>query len=335
MDTRRLVSLFLLITTLALCACQAQTSRSGSEALPSWTDGPTRDAIIDFVEAVTNTSSPDYVPAADRIAVFDNDGNLWSEQPLYFQLIFAIDRIKEIAPEHPEWRSTEPFASILRDDLPTALAGGEEAILQIVAASHGNLTTDEFRDAVEAWLETARHPTTGAPYTRMVYQPQLELLDYLRAHGFSTWIVSGGGVDFMRPWTEAVYGIPPQQVIGSRMKITFEVKDGKPTLFRHLEIDFIDDKAGKPVGIHQQIGKRPILASGNSDGDLQMLQYTHAGPTRTLCLYLHHTDGEREWVYDRDSHIGRLDQGLDEARINGWTVINMKEDWLTVFPSDE
>jgi hypothetical protein len=305
------------------------------EPLPSWNETAAKKAIVGFVEKVTRAGSPDFVPAVERIATFDNDGTLWAEQPMYFQLIFALDRVKALAPEHPEWKSREPFASLLRGDVKGALAGGEKSILEIVMATHAGMTTEDFEGIVRAWITTARHPKTGRLYSEMVYQPMLELLAYLRANGFKTFIVSGGGIEFMRPWTEKVYGIPPEQVVGSSVKTTYEMRGGQPVLVRLPELNFIDDKAGKPVGIHTHIGRRPIAAFGNSDGDLQMLQWTCAGPGARLCLYVHHTDGDREWAYDRGSPVGRLDRGLDEARARGWTVADMKRDWKVIFPFDK
>ncbi|WP_420811269.1 HAD family hydrolase [Desulfosediminicola flagellatus] len=304
----------------------------GADPLPSWNDGKAKEAIIDFVTRVSTAGSDDFVPVAERIATFDNDGTLWAEQPMYFQAFFVFDRIKALAPQHPEWQTKEPFASVLQGDMKKALAGGEHDLLEMVMATHAGMTTEEFEQLVKDWLTTARHPVSKQPLTGMVYQPMLELLSYLREEGFKTFIVSGGGIEFMRPWTEKVYGIPPEQVIGSSIKTKFEFLDDKPALVRLPEINFIDDKAGKPVGIHQHIGRRPIAAFGNSDGDLQMLQWTAAGKGPNFCLYVHHTDAEREWAYDRKSHIGRLDKGLDEARARGWTVVNMKNDWNVVFP---
>ena len=301
------------------------------DALPSWNDGVAKQSIVAFVERVTGQGTADFVPVAERIAVFDNDGTLWGEQPMYFQLLFALDRIKALAPQHTEWKSQEPFASLLKGDVKGALAGGEPAIMQIVMATHAGMTTEEFDRIVRDWVASAKHPKTGRLYTEMVYQPMLELLTYLRANDFKTFIVSGGGIDFMRPWTERVYGIPPEQVVGSSGKTSFEMRDGKPTIMRLPEINFIDDKAGKPVGIHQHIGRRPIAAFGNSDGDLQMLQWTCGGPGPRFCLFVHHTDADREWAYDRNSSIGRLDKGLDEAGAQGWTVVDMKADWAKIF----
>jgi hypothetical protein len=304
------------------------------DLLPSWNDGTAKQSIVKFVEKVTKAQSPDFVPPAERIAVFDNDGTLWPEQPLYFQVLFALDRVKTLAPQHPEWKDKEPFASLLKGDAKGALAGGDKAILEIIGITHPGMTTAEFETIVREWIATARHPTTKRPYTEMVYQPMLELLAYLRTNGFKTFIVSGGGIEFMRPWSEIVYGIPPEQVIGSSIKVKYELRDGVPVLVRLPELDFLNDEEGKAVGIHQQIGRRPIAAFGNSDGDLQMLQWTTAGQGSRFALYVHHTDAEREWAYDRESHIGRLDKGLDEARAKGWTIVNMKQDWKIVYPHE-
>ena len=302
--------------------------------LPSWNDGPARKAIIEFVQATTDKSNPKFVPPEARIATFDQDGTLWAEQPMYFQFFFALDRVKALAPQHPEWKDKEPFASLLKGDGKGALAGGEHAMLEIVMATHAGMTTEEFAQTVKDWTATARHPKTKRPYTEMVYQPMLELLAYLRENGFKTFIVSGGGVEFMRPYAEKAYGIPPEQVIGSSIKTKFELRDGKPVLVRLPEVDFIDDKEGKPVSIHRHIGRRPIAAFGNSDGDLQMLQWTTAGSGARFALLVHHTDAEREWAYDRTSPIGRLDKALDEAQSKGWTVVDMKNDWKIVFPAE-
>ncbi|MBJ7392940.1 MAG: haloacid dehalogenase-like hydrolase [Chthoniobacterales bacterium] len=272
---------------------------------------------------------------AERIATFDNDGCLWAEQPMYFQLFFALDRIKALAPQHPEWKEKEPFAALLKGDVKAALAGGEHALAEIVMATHAGLTTEEFEKVVTDWITNAKHPKTGKLYTEMVYQPMLELLAYLRANGFKTFIVSGGGIEFMRPWTEKVYGIPPEQVIGSSGGLKYELRDGKPVLIKLPEIAHNDDKEGKPVGIQRHIGRRPIFAAGNSDGDLQMLQWTAANTRPSFCLYIHHTDAEREFAYDRESHIGKLNKGLDEAKAKSWTVTSMKDDWKTIFPPDK
>lgn len=303
------------------------------QPLLSWNDGTTKQAIIDFVEKTTTEGSADFVEVKNRIATFDNDGNLWSEQPMYFQLIFAIDRIKTMAPEHPEWKTIEPYKSILEGDVEKALAGGTKAIIQLIMTTHAGMTTDEFNQVVKDWLATAKHPKTGKPYNEMIYQPMLELLDYLRAHDYKTFIVSGGGIDFMRAWVEEAYDIPPHQVIGSSNKVKFEVsEDGTPQLIKQPELNFIDDKEGKPVGIYQYIGMRPVFASGNSDGDYQMLQYTTAGEGPRFGLLLHHTDSVREFAYDRESHIGQLNKGLDDADKMGWTVIDMAKDWKVIYP---
>jgi phosphoglycolate phosphatase-like HAD superfamily hydrolase len=290
---------------------------------------------VAFVEKVTKEGGPGFVPPAERIAVFDNDGCLWSEQPMYFQAFYIFDRIKQLAPQHPEWKDKEPFASVLKGDMKAALAGGEHALLEMVMATHAGMTNEEFEKSVTDWLATARHPKTGKPFTEMVYQPMLELLAYLRANGFKTFIVSGGGIDFMRPWAEKVYGIPPEQIIGSSIKAEYELRDGKPVIVKLPELNFIDDKAGKPVGIHQHIGRRPIFAAGNSDGDFEMLEWTTAGPGPRFAMIIHHDDAQREFAYDRESHIGRLARGLDEGPKRGWTIVSMKNDWKTVSPSHE
>ena len=273
-----------------------------------------------------------YVEPAERIAVFDNDGTLWSEQPVYFQLLFAIDQVKALAPQYPEWQTMQPFQAVLENDLSSLVTSGEKGLIQLIMASHTGMTTTEFEQIVTTWIDTARHPRTNRLYKEMIFQPMLELLDYLRANGFKTYIVSGGGIEFMRPWTETVYGIPPEQVVGSSIKTKFESRDGEAQLVRLAEIDFIDDKAGKPVGIHKFIGRRPIAAFGNSDGDLQMLQWTAGGVASSLMLYVHHTDADREWAYDRTSQVGRLDKGLDEAMTRGWIVVDMKKDWKVIYP---
>jgi phosphoglycolate phosphatase-like HAD superfamily hydrolase len=303
-----------------------------SSALASWNDSASKNAIIAFVERVTRQGSPDFVPEAERVATFDNDGTLWAEQPMYFQLLFALDRVKTLAPEHPEWKEQEPFASLLKGDVKSALAGGDRAVLAIAIATHSGMTTDEFDRIARDWIIAAKHPMTGRLYTEMIYQPMLELIAYLRAAGFKIFIVSGGGIDFMRLWTEKVYGIPPENVVGSSGKTTFEMRDGQPVLLRPAEIDFVDDGPGKPVAIRHHIGRRPIAAFGNSDGDLQMLQYTMVGIGARFALIVHHTDAEREWAYDRNSPFGKLDKAIDEAQAKGWTVVDMKNDWKTVFP---
>jgi hypothetical protein len=325
-----------MLMSLVLACTPSTTPQPPSQAagpvLPSWNDGEARQQILEFVARVTDPASPDFVPEAERIATFDNDGCLWAEQPAYFQLLFAIDRVKALAPEHPEWATRQPFRAVLEGDMEALAASGERGLLELAMATHAGMTTEEFETVVTDWLATARHPTTGKPYTEMVYQPMLELLDYLRAKGFKTFIVSGGGIEFMRPWTGQVYGIPPEQVVGSSIKTEYEVRDGVPVLVRLPELNFIDDKEGKPVGINAQIGRRPTMAFGNSDGDFQMLEWTTAGDGARLGVLIHHTDAEREWAYDRSSHIGRLDRGLDEAAARGWVVVDMKEDWKTVFP---
>ena len=322
-----------LICAALICALAlATTMVCAEDRLPSWNDTAPKKAIVAFVEKVTKPGSPDFVPPAERIAVFDNDGTLWAEQPMYFQLLFAIDRVKALAPKHPEWKTAEPFASLLKGDVNKALAGGEKAMLDIVMATHAGMTTEEFEKIVKEWIATAKHPKTGRLYTEMVYQPMLELLAYLRANGFKTFIVSGGGVEFMRPWTEKVYGIPPEQVIGSSIKTQFQLRNGNPVLVRLPELNFIDDKDGKPVGIQMNIGRRPIAAFGNSDGDLQMFQWTTAGNGARFALIVRHTDVEREWAYDRKSSVGRLDKALDEAEAKGWTVVDMKNDWKRIYP---
>jgi len=305
-----------------------------ADPLPSWNDTATKKAITTFVEKVTRAGSPDFVPVPERIATFDNDGTLWCEQPMYFQLLFALDRVKTFAPQHPEWKTKEPFASLLKGDLKAALAGGDKAILEIVMATHAGMTTEQFEQIVKDWIATARHPKTGKPLTEMVYQPMLELLAYLRANGFKTFIVSGGGIEFMRPWTEKVYGIPPEQVVGSSIKTKFEIRDGKPMLVRLPEINFIDDKTGKPVGINSYIGRRPIAAFGNSDGDRQMLEWTQASSGARLMMLVHHDDAKREFAYGAKSHIGTFSDSLmAEAKKRGWTVVSMKDDWRTIFPT--
>jgi len=302
------------------------------DPLPSWNTGASKTAIVEFVKAVTTDGSRDFVPVSERIATFDNDGTLWSEQPIYFQLQFAFDRVKAMAADHPTWKTTQPYKAVLDGDMKALAASGEKGLLELVAATHAGMTTDEFTKVVQDWSATARHPKTNRLFTEMVFQPMLEVLAYLRANGFKTYIVSGGGVEFMRPWTERVYGIPPEQVVGSRGKLKYEVRDGVPVLVKLPAIDLIDDKDGKPVGIAQVIGRRPIAAFGNSDGDFQMLEYTTAGTGRRFGLIVHHTDAEREWAYDRVSHIGRLERGLDEAPTRKWVVVDMKQDWSVIYP---
>jgi phosphoglycolate phosphatase-like HAD superfamily hydrolase len=287
---------------------------------------------MDFVARITREGGPDFVPPAERIAPFDNDGTLWTEQPMYIQMVFALDRVKALAPQHPEWRDQQPFKAVLEGDLKALAASDEKGLVELLVATHAGMTTEDFEQIVKDWLATATHPRFNRPYTACIYQPMVELLAYLRTNGFKTYIVSGGGIDFMRPWTEQAYGIPPEQVIGSSIKTKFEMRDGKPVLMRLPEIDFIDDKNGKPVGIGKFIGRRPILAFGNSDGDQQMLEWTAAGSGARFMGLVHHTDAEREWAYDRKSHVGQLDKALDEALAKGWTVVSMKDDWKTIFP---
>ena len=316
---------------LALIAVFPAAVRS-QDPLPSWNETDCKHGVVRFVDRVTDPTNKDFVPVSARIAVFDNDGTLWSEKPMYFQAYFVLDRIQKLAPQHPEWEDQEPYASALKRDLKQVLQGGEHALLELAMATHAGMTTEEFELIVSDWIRTARHPTTGRLFTEMTYQPMLELLSFLRSRGFKTFIVSGGGVEFIRPWAERVYGIPPEQVIGSSIKTRFELRDGKPVIVRLPELNFVDDKAGKPAAIQHHIGRRPIAAFGNSDGDLQMLQWTHFGPGPRFCLYVHHTDHEREFAYDRESNVGRLADGLIEAKSCGWTVVDMKEDWGRIYP---
>jgi phosphoserine phosphatase len=306
-----------------------------AESLPSWKEGSAKKAIQAFVAAVTDADGPHFVPPPERIAVFDNDGTLWVEQPMYTQLAFAVDRVETLAPQHPEWKTQQPFKAVLEDDLDALADAGKRGLVEILMATHGGMTTEEFETIVTDWIASARHPKYDRPYTELVYQPMLELLDYLRANDFKTFIVSGGGIELMRPWVEQVYGIPPEQVVGSSIEVKYEMQDGEPVLVRLPQIDFIDDKAGKPVAIHKFIGRRPLLAFGNSDGDLQMLQWTTAGEGPRLGLLLRHDDAAREYAYDRESHFGRLDEALDQAPEAGWTVVSMKNDWKEIFPAGE
>ncbi|MGD8869603.1 MAG: HAD family hydrolase [Gemmatimonadales bacterium] len=318
---------------VAACGVSEQPLRTASgDPLPSWNEGPTKRAITTFVTSVTDPNGPSFVEPPERIAVFDNDGTLWAEQPLYFQLLFALDRVRAMAAEHPDWREQQPFKAILEDDREALSRMSEHDIVQVVMATHAGMTVDEFRSHVADWLATARHPRFDQPFTQMAYQPMLELLEYLRANEFKTFIVSGGGIDFMRVFANGVYGIPPEQVVGSVGVTRFELRGGEAVLVKEPDIEFIDDKEGKPVGINQFIGRRPIAAFGNSDGDLAMLQYTAGGDGPGLMVLVHHDDAEREWAYDRDSSIGRLDKALDEARDRDWTVISIKNDWLRIFP---
>jgi phosphoglycolate phosphatase-like HAD superfamily hydrolase len=329
---RKLYHATALVSMMAL----AVNTTCAVEALPSWSDGRAKQSIMNFVTHVTKEGSADFVPPAERIAAFDNDGTLWSEQPVYFQFLFALDRVKQLAPQHPEWKEKEPFASLLKGDLKSALAGGEHAALEIIMATHAGMTTEEFDKIVKEWIATAKHPTTHRRYSEMVYQPMLELLAYLRENGFKTFIVSGGGIEFMRPWAETVYGIPPEQVVGSSIKTKFEMRDGKPVLVRLPQMNFIDDKAGKPVGIREHIGRRPIAAFGNSDGDRQMLEYTQGGSGLRLMMLVHHDDAVREFAYDKESSCGKFTDALRaEAQKNNWHIISMKEDWKIVFAEEK
>ena len=333
-----------LLLTLFMYSCDTEKPNVNSEnsastsiedPLPSWNQGQTKSAITTYVDMVTAPDSPDFVPIKDRIATFDNDGNLWSEQPAYFQLFFAIDRVKAMAADHPEWATEQPFKAVLENDMTELAKQGEHGLLQLVMATHAGNTTEEFKADVREWIKTAIHPTKKVTYDKLVYQPMLELLQYLRAHDFKTYIVSGGGVDFMRAFVMEIYGIPEEQIIGSRIKTSFEYNDGSPVIKRLPEIEFIDDKEGKPLNIQKIIGKKPVFASGNSDGDLQMMQWTASNEQKSFMLYLHHTDAEREWAYDRESHIGKLDKGLDQAIKDGWTVIDMKNDWKVIYPFEK
>jgi phosphoserine phosphatase len=323
----KVLLVLLLFTNVALAA----------DPLPSWNDSPAKKAIVEFVTKVTTVGSPDFVPVPERIATFDNDGTLWCEQPMPVQFYFALDRVKELAPQHPEWKTQEPFASLLKGDLKTALAGGDHALLELVMATHTGMTTAEFEQIVKDWIATAKHPKTGKLYTEMVYQPMLELLAYLRVNGFRTFIVSGGGIEFMRPWAEQVYGIPPEQVIGSSAKTKFEMRDGKAVLVRLPELNFNDDKAGKAISINLHIGRRPVMAFGNSDGDREMLEYTQGGSGPRFELLVLHDDAAREYAYGPakglpDVKLGAFTQALyDQAQKDGWTVVSMKDDWKRVF----
>ena len=321
-----------LVLALTLVALAVPPASGGEDPLPSWVEGPTKRAIVDFVGRVSDEGGPDFVPVADRVAVFDNDGTLWCEQPVYVQAVFVRDRIRALAGRHPEWRETPPYSAVLDGDRDALAALGEKGVAELVSATHSGMTVDEFRRIAERWIASARHPRFDRPYTQCVYQPMIELLECLRSHGFETFIVSGGGIEFMRPWTGPVYGIPPEQVVGSTIRTTYEEVDGRAELVRLPEIDFIDDKAGKPVGIGRHIGRRPIAAFGNSDGDYEMLRYTTEGPGPRLGLIVHHTDADREYAYDRDSPVGRLDRALDEADGRGWIVADMARDWARIFP---
>lgn len=319
--------------TMALLATWISAAVAQTDPLPSWNEGPSKQAIVAFVTDVTREGSPDFVPPPERIATFDNDGTLWIEQPIYVQFAYALDRVKALAPQHPEWQDTQPFKAVLEGDMAALGAAGEKGAVAIIAVTHAGMTPEEFRQGVKEWLVTARHPRFGRRYDELVYQPMLEVLAYLRANGFKTYITSGGGAEFIRAFAEERYGIPPEQVIGSRIVTKFERRDGKPILFRLPQVDFIDDGPGKPVGINQEIGRRPIAAFGNSDGDLEMLQWTTEAGGRRLGVVVHHTDADREYAYDRQSRVGKLDKALDAASVDRWTVVDMKRDWKTIFPA--
>jgi len=323
---RFVVAGFVVIFAVFLCS----VSYAAQDPLPSWNDGSAKTAILGFVAAVTEKGGKDYVEPAERIAVFDHDGTLWVEYPMYTQILFAFERVKKLAPQHPEWKTTQPFKALLAGDMKTVGASGMKGIMEILMATHSGMTAEEFEREASNWLATAKHPKFKRLYSRCIYQPQLELLAYLRANGFKNFIVSGGGIQFMRPITEKNYGIPPEQVVGSSAVAEFQIKDGKPEIIRLPKINFVNDKAGKPVGIYQHIGRRPILAFGNSDGDMQMIEYTMAGKGRRLGLLVHHTDAEREYAYDRESHVGKLDKALEQP---AWIIVDMKKDWKKVFPA--
>ena len=333
---RRICNRFKLQTGLLiflLFSCATIAAHAQSDPLPSWNDGANKRAIVDFVARVTKEGGPDFVPVAERIATFDNDGTLWSEQPIYFQFAFALDRVKALAVQHPEWKTQQPFKAVLEGDTKALAASGEKGLVELLMATHTGMTTDEFGKAVSDWLAKARHVHFGRPYTDLVYQPMLELLTFLRAHGFKTFIVSGGTVEFMRVFAEKVYGIPPEQVVGTSFVTKFQMgANGQPMLMREPKIEFLDDGAGKPVGIQKYIGRRPVFAFGNSDGDQQMLEWTAAGTGARFMGLVRHTDAEREWAYDRQSHIGRLDKALDEATTRKWVVVDMKRDWKVIYP---
>ncbi len=318
---------------LVLCGSSAMLARAAaSDPLPSWNDGPTKQSILDFVARVTKEGGPDYVAPKDRLATIDNDGTLWVEQPIYTQFAFAIDEVKAQANKHPEWKTTEPFKSILAGDVKGLAASGEKGMVEVMAATHSGMTTTDFDKTVKAWLGTAKHPRFKVLYTDLIYQPMLELLDYLRANGFKTFIVSGGGVEFMRDFADKTYGIPPEQVIGSSGVTQYQMWDASPVLVKQPKVLFVDDGPGKPEGINHFIGRQPIFAFGNSDGDKEMLEWTAVCQHLCFMGLVHHTDAVREYAYDRNSDVGKLDKALDEATAKGWTVVDMKNDWKTIFP---
>jgi phosphoserine phosphatase len=320
--------LFGLLAIFAVCICSVANA---ADPLASWNEGPAKKAILEFVAAVTDENGKDYVEPAQRIATFDNDGTLWVEYPMYTQALFAFDRVKTLAPQHPEWKTTQPFKALLAGDMKTVGASGMKGLMEIIMATHSGMTAAEFEKDASGWLATTMQPKFKRLYTELIYQPQLELMAYLRANGFKTFIVSGGGIAFMRTFSEKAYGIPPEQVVGSSVVSEFQDKDGKPVLVRQPKIDFIADKAGKPVGMYQHIGRRPILAFGNSDSDMQMIEYAMAGEGRRMGLFVHHTDDDREYAYDRKSHVGTLDKALDRADAMGWIIVDMKKDWKRIF----
>lgn len=319
---RSALPLLLLLTLPALAG----------DPLPSWNDGPSKKQIVDFVQAVTVEGSKDYVKPAERIAVFDNDGTLWTEQPAYFEVLFAFDEIKRLAPQHPEWKTTQPFQAVLEGDHQALAASGMQGLLKILGATHTGISTEAFIDNAKNWLKEARHPKTGRPFDKMIYQPMLEMLDYLRSQQFKTYIVSGGDTAFMRAFAEVVYGVPPEQVIGTNFVTQYQLKNGTPQILRTAQLAHNDDGPGKPESIDAIIGRRPILAFGNSDGDLQMLQWTAAGSGKRFMGLVHHTDAKREWAYDRESQVGRLDKALDLAKASGWTVVDMASEWRRIYP---
>ncbi len=328
---KKLYKLSSLLFLLIGISCVKKVN-SEKEILASWNEGSTKSEIIDYVEDVTDPESENFIPKSDRIATFDNDGTLWSEQPMYFQLFFVLDELEKMSNMHPEWKQDPLFKAALEKDMNTVLSFGHKGLAKLLLATHANISVSEFSKNVKQWISTSRHPRFNKPYDKLVYQPMLELLVYLRANGFKTFIVSGGGIDFMRPWAEEVYGIPSNQIIGSSIKAKFIDKEGAYTIEKLPELDFIDDKEGKPIAIQKFIGKKPVFAAGNSDGDLQMLEWTSSNKFKSFMLYVHHTDAEREWSYDRESSIGRLDKGLDESKEKGWDLIDMKNDWKVIYP---
>ena len=332
MSRRQLAGLLGIALVLAGVAFFGATTRAAEDPLPGWRNGPVKQGLLDFVRRVTTEGGPDYVSPAERVATFDNDGTLWSEQPIYFQLQFALDRVKALAPEHPEWKGQQPFQAVLENDRAALEKAGMGGLVELIGATHAGMTEAEFARIVKDWLATAKHPRFDRPYRDLTYAPMRELLDHLRAHGFQVWICSGGGVDFMRAFVHEVYGVPPEQVIGSTGKSHFELREGRPVIVKDPGIANVNDKETKPVGIGLHVGRRPVLAAGNSDGDLAMLQYTDDAEGPALMLLVHHDDAEREWAYDKDSHVGRLDEALVEAKARGWTVVSMKNDWRRIYP---